>query len=85
MLPQKVSEALSGKHYRLARITPVYLEAARMPGRESVAGNVRLQDMTPLRIAQKAFEEAYHTEMPEELVALFEQVCMSVIQNNAEE
>lgn len=85
MLPQKVSEALSGKHYRLARITPVYLEAARMPGQEAAAGNVRLQDMTPLRIAQKAFEETYHTEMPEELVALFEQVCMSVIQKNAEE
>ena len=37
-----------------------------------------LQEMNPLQIVKATFENSYQTEMPEELVNLFQEACRTI-------
>lgn len=84
LLRQQIEHALEEKHVRLARIVSVYrsgdaaAEQAEEPG-------VGLREMSPLQIVQSTFERTYQTEMPEELVTLFQEACLSISLNEEEE
>lgn len=77
MLAQRISEAVSDKHVRLTRIVSVYRSPDRtMPEEEvMVAG---LQEMDPLQIMKNTFERTYQTDIPDELVRLFHEACLSL-------
>lgn len=78
-LKQEIENILSSKHVRLARITSTYLT-----GDENSSGGIELyeglQDMNPLQIAQITFRNKYQTEMPDELIGMFQEVYMAVSQ-----
>ena len=70
MLRQQVEEILEGKPVRLARIVSFYRQAAEGSVEEEVL-TAGLQEMNP-------FENSYQTEMPEELVNLFQEACRTI-------
>ena len=77
MLRQQVEEILEGKPVRLARIVSFYRQAAEGSVEEEdlTAG---LQEMNPFQIVKATFENSYQTEMPEELVNLFQEACRTI-------
>ncbi|EYA70507.1 exonuclease SbcCD, D subunit [Bacteroides fragilis str. S24L15] len=77
MLRQQVEEILEGKPVRLARIVSFYRQAAEGGVEEEVL-TAGLQEMNPLQIVKATFENSYQTEMPEELVNLFQEVCRTI-------
>lgn len=77
MLRQQVEEILEGKPVRLARIVSFYRQAAEGSVEEEVL-TAGLQEMNPLQIVKATFENSYQTEMPEELVDLFQEVCRTI-------
>ena len=77
MLRQQVEEILEGKPVRLARIVSFYRQAAEGSVEEEVL-TAGLQEMNPLQIVKATFENSYQTEMPEELVNLFQEVCRTI-------
>ena len=77
MLRQQVEEILEGKPVRLARIVSFYRQAAEGSVEEAVL-TAGLQEMNPLQIVKATFENSYQTEMPEELVNLFQEVCRTI-------
>ena len=77
MLRQQVAEILEGKPVRLARIVSFYRQAAEGSVEEEVL-TAGLQEMNPLQIVKATFENSYQTEMPEELVNLFQEVCRTI-------
>ena len=77
MLRQQVEEILEGKPVRLARIVSFYLQAAEGSVEEEVLTD-GLQEMNPLQIVKATFENSYQTEMPEELVNLFQEACRTI-------
>ena len=77
MLRQQVEEILEGKPVRLARIVSFYRQAAEGSVEEEVL-TAGLQEMNPLQSVKATFENSYQTEMPEELVNLFQEVCRTI-------
>lgn len=77
MLRQQVEEILEGKPVRLARIVSFYQQAAEGSVEEEVL-TAGLQEMNPLQIVKATFENSYQTEMPEELVNLFQEACRTI-------
>ena len=77
MLRQEVEEILEGKPVRLARIVSFYRQAAEGSVEEEVL-TAGLQEMNPLQIVKATFENSYQTEMPEELVNLFQEACRTI-------
>lgn len=77
MLRQQVEEILEGKPVRLARIVSSYRQAAEGSVEEEVLA-AGLQEMNPLQIVKATFENSYQTEMPEELVKLFQEACRTI-------
>ena len=77
MLRQQVEEILEGKPVRLARIVSFYRQAAEGSVEEEVL-TAGLQEMNPLKIVKATFENSYQTEMPEELVNLFQEACRTI-------
>lgn len=77
MLRQQVEEILEGKPVRLARIVSFYRQAAEGSVEEEVL-TAGLQEMNPLQIVKATFENSYQTEMPEELVNLFQEACQTI-------
>lgn len=77
MLRQQVEEILEGKLVRLARIVSFYRQAAEGSVEEEVL-TAGLQEMNPLQIVKATFENSYQTEMPEELVNLFQEACRTI-------
>ena len=77
MLRQQVEEILEGKPVRLARIVSFYRQAAEGSVEEEVL-TAGLQEMNPLQIVKATFENSYQTEMPEELVKLFQEACRTI-------
>ena len=77
MLRQQVEEILEGKPVRLARIVSFYRQAAEGSVEEEVL-TAGLQEMNPLQIVKATFEYSYQTEMPEELVNLFQEACRTI-------
>ena len=77
MLRQQVEEILEGKPVRLARIVSFYRQAAEGSVEEEVL-TAGLQEKNPLQIVKATFENSYQTEMPEELVNLFQEACRTI-------
>lgn len=77
MLRQQVEEILEGKPVRLARIVSFYRQVAEGSVEEEVL-TAGLQEMNPLQIVKATFENSYQTEMPEELVNLFQEACRTI-------
>lgn len=77
MLRQQVEEILEGKPVRLARIVSFYRQAAEGSVEEETL-TAGLQEMNPLQIVKVTFENSYQTEMPEELVNLFQEACRTI-------
>ena len=77
MLRQQVEERLEGKPVRLARIVSFYRQAAEGSVEEETL-TAGLQEMNPLQIVKATFENSYQTEMPEELVNLFQEACRTI-------
>lgn len=77
MLRRQIEEALQGRHARLARIVSTYRQADGVSTEEEII-TVGLQDMNPLQIVKKTFEKTYQTDMPEELLELFQQATLSL-------
>lgn len=85
MLRQEVEEALADKKYRLARIVSTYHEDKGEEKQEKDDWRRGLQEMSPLQIAQSAFEKIYQTEMPGELTELFQEAYISATRKEEEE
>ena len=85
MLRQEVEEALADKNYRLARIVSTYRNETGNAEKENVNWKRGLQEMSPLRIAQSAFEKIYQVEMPEELTDLFQEAYLAATRKEEEE
>lgn len=81
MLRRQIEDALQGKQARLARIVSTYRQPNGISTEEEVL-TVGLQDMNPLQIVKKTFEKTYQTEMPEELLDLFQQATLSLYTTN---
>lgn len=85
MLRQEIEEALADKAYRLARIVSTYRKEELVVEKEENDWKRGLQDMSPLQIAQSAFEKIYQTEMPMELTDLFQEAYVSATRQEEEE
>lgn len=85
MLRQEVEEALIDKNYRLARIVSTYHSAEKNIEKENDDWKRGLQEMSPLQIAQSAFEKIYQVEMPVELTELFQEAYATATRKGEEE
>ena len=81
---QEIEEALAGKKYRLARIVSAYRQEERVE-KEVDGWKKGLQEMSPLQIAQSAFEKVYQAEMPADLTDLFQEAYISATRKEEEE
>jgi exonuclease SbcD len=71
----------------LARIVSSYRNEANgeiEPAGTSLPDWQGLQEMSPLQIAQAAFERTYHTTMPAELTDLFKEAYEAAIHQEGE-
>ncbi len=85
MLRQEIEEALADKNYRLARIVSTYRTETGNATKENENWKRGLQEMSPLQIAQSAFEKIYQVEMPVELTGLFEEAYLAATRKEEEE
>lgn len=85
MLRQEIEEALADKNYRLARIVSSYRKGENISEEEKDEWKKGLQEMSPLQIAQSAFEKIYQTEMPTDLTELFQEAYAAAIHTKEEE
>ena len=85
MLRQEIEEALADKNYRLARIVSTYRTDVENKEKENENWKRGLQEMSPLQIAQSAFEKIYQVEMPVELTGLFEEAYLAATRKEEEE
>lgn len=85
MLRQEIEEALADKNYRLARIVSTYRNDAGNAEKEETDWKRGLQEMSPLQIAQSAFEKIYQAEMPEELTDLFQEAYLAAARKEEED
>lgn len=81
MLRQRVEEALEGKGVRLARIVSTYKQTGEGAEEEIYAAG--LQEMTPLQIVKRTFEKTYQSEMPDELLELFQEAALALYNENS--
>ena len=84
MLRQEIEDALADKNYRLARIVSTYRTETGNTTKENENWKRGLQEMSPLQIAQSAFEKIYQVEMPVELTGLFEEAYLAVTRKEEE-
>lgn len=85
MLRQEIEDALADKNYRLARIVSTYRTETGNTTKENENWKRGLQEMSPLQIAQSAFEKIYQVEMPVELTGLFEEAYLAATRKEEEE
>ena len=85
MLRQEIEDALADKNYRLARIVSTYRTDIGNTVKENENWKRGLQEMSPLQIAQSAFEKIYQVEMPVELTGLFEEAYLAATRKEEEE
>ena len=85
MLRQEIEDALADKNYRLARIVSTYRTETGNTTKENENWQRGLQEMSPLQIAQSAFEKIYQVEMPVELTGLFEEAYLAATRKEEEE
>lgn len=85
MLRQEVEEALQDKNYRLARIVSTYHSEVEKMEKDNEDWRRGLQEMSPLQIAQSAFERIYQVEMPIELTDLFQEAFVAATHKEEED
>lgn len=85
MLRQEIEDVLADKNYRLARIVSTYRTETGNTTKENENWKRGLQEMSPLQIAQSAFEKIYQVEMPVELTGLFEEAYLAATRKEEEE
>lgn len=85
MLRQEIEDVLADKNYRLARIVSTYRTETGNATKENENWKRGLQEMSPLQIAQSAFEKIYQVEMPVELTGLFEEAYLAATRKEEEE
>ena len=85
MLRQEIEEVLTDKNYRLARIVSTYHTDAGKMEKDNEDWKKGLQEMSPLQIAQSAFERIYQVEMPAELTGLFQEAYLAATRKEEEE
>ena len=85
MLRQEIEDALADKNCRLARIVSTYRTDIGNTVKENENWKRGLQEMSPLQIAQSAFEKIYQVEMPVELTGLFEEAYLAATRKEEEE
>lgn len=85
MLRQEIEDALADKNCRLARIVSTYRTETGNTTKENENWKRGLQEMSPLQIAQSAFEKIYQVEMPVELTGLFEEAYLAATRKEEEE
>ena len=85
MLRQEIEGALADKNYRLARIVSTYRSETGKVEEKSENWKRGLQEMSPLQIAQSAFEKIYQVAMPQELTELFQQAYLAATRQEEEE
>lgn len=73
----QVEEVLQDKHARLARIVSAYRKEQDSDSTEQQMTE-GLEAMNPLQIAQSTFERIYQTEMPDDMVALFQEAYQAL-------
>ena len=62
----------------LAPVSYTHLRQAAEGSVEEEVLTAGLQEMNPLQIVKATFENSYQTEMPEELVNLFQEACRTI-------
>jgi exonuclease SbcD len=79
MLPQRIGEALSGKAVRLTRVlTSFRSSTADDAADDAEEPSLSLQDMKPLQILRAAYQNKYHTQLPDTMERMFSEVCTAV-------
>ena len=77
-LRNKIEQAITDKHVRLARIDTRYPpQQAPTAGREAMSPD-ELQSLKPIDVFTNVYEAKYANEVPEELMALFNEVAQQV-------
>jgi len=82
-LRHKISTALAGKHYRLARIDLRYKSANTTHEINISSDPEQLRRIRPLDLLQQAYQNKYQHPIPEPLIALFQQAEREVNETEA--
>lgn len=77
-LRHKVEQALADKHVRLARIDTRYPAQEDPTEREQVLSPDQLQSLKPVDVFKQVYQSRYSNEVPETLMALFNEVAQQV-------
>ncbi len=77
-LRHKVETALAGKHVRLAKIDVRYPSGENEENGETTVSAGQLQELNPLDIFKQIYRADYNSDIPEELVTLFNQVLQEI-------
>lgn len=77
-LRHKVEDALDGKNLRLAKIDVRYTISATTPEENTVVNPEQLNELQPLEVLQKVYQNKYNNPIPENLQKLFQQVAQEV-------
>jgi exonuclease SbcD len=80
-LRHKIEEVIKYKNVRLARIQPHYPKKNQMPN--EFQQQELLHELQPVDVFSKCYQAKYQTEVPEALMALFQQTLIEVNQTEA--
>lgn len=79
----KVETALAGKNMRLAKIDVRYKTASIDPEKNTAVVQTELNDLKPLDVLHKMYQNKYNNSIPEDLLKLFQQVAQEVSEMEA--
>lgn len=84
-LRHKVEQAIADKHVRLARIDTRYPVQKDPTEREQILSSDELQSLKPIDVFAKVYQSKYANNVPEELMALFNEVAQQVYEKEGGE
>jgi len=79
----KVETALAGKNMRLAKIDVRYKTVSTDTEKNIAAVQTQLNDLKPMDVLHKVYQNKYNTSIPEYLIKLFQQVAQEVSEMEA--
>jgi DNA repair protein SbcD/Mre11 len=82
-LRHKIETALTGKNLRLAKIDVRYNLASAGQKESTTAGPEKLNELKPLDVLHKVYQNKYNNPIPEELLKLFQRVTQEVNESEA--
>lgn len=83
-LRHKIESALAGKNTRLAKIDVRYHNATTEQKANATNSRAQLNELNPLDILQKVYQNKYNNPIPEDLLKLFQQASQEVSENGVE-